>query len=291
MEGKVTLSEKITDQSSNQSSFSEMIFKKQQPKSIGENTTQDENVQNNDVKVVRKYTMERVIFRKEFVPVLKPIEMHLVPSKLKLNNIHFRHQKRNGNALNCISCPCSEDENEIDKELDLSNSSSDMSDISDLSNNINNNNNINNVNENGLKEIRKKFIKIKSGSIHKVMTKNNLKNRKLSRQFDCFDNSDVEEEEFETDKIKDEEDSNSFDLYEDDINFINYSIKPDDFKGFKYKQAKSSKIFKNYDDIADDDINDKNISNKDCDIYNKKRSRIFSFTILDTLKNRRKLEK
>ena len=239
--------------------------------------------------------MELVIFRKDFVPVLKPMEMHLVPSKLRLNNIHFKHHKKNRNLLNCISCPCSEDENDFDKELDISNSS-DMSDISDLSNNINNNNNINNINENGLKEIRKKFIKIKSGSIHKVMTKKNLKNKKLSKQFDCFDNQDVEEEEedeCEKNKYEDEEEeeSNSFDLYEEKNNFINYSIQPSDNKGLKYKQAKSSKNIKNYDDITDEDINDGNNDNKKNINYHKKRSRIYSFTILDTLRNRLKIDK
>ena len=49
--------------------------------------------------------------------------------------------------------------------------------MSDLSNSSNDNKNIfNNTNENYLKEIRKKFTKIKSGSIHKVMSKKNFLN-------------------------------------------------------------------------------------------------------------------
>ena len=215
MNSKIPSSEKITDQSSNQSSFSEKIFNKQQPKSTGENTNKEDNSKKNIVKTIRKNTMELVIFRKEFVPVLKPMEMHLVPSKLRLNNIHFKLHNKNRNLFNCISCPCSEDENDLDKELDISNSSN-MSDISDLSNNINNNNNID---ENGLKEIRKKFIKIKSGSIHKVMTKKNLKNKKLSKQFDCFDNQDVEEEE------EDECEKNKYEDEEEESNYLIYMMK------------------------------------------------------------------
>ena len=85
MNTKMPSSEKITDQSSNQSSFSEKLFNKQQPNSTGENTNKEDNSKKNIVKTIRKNTMELVIFRKEFVPVLKPMEMHLVPSKLRLN--------------------------------------------------------------------------------------------------------------------------------------------------------------------------------------------------------------
>jgi hypothetical protein len=283
MEGKVTLSEKITDQSSNQSSFSEMIFKKQQPKSIGENTTQDENVQNNDVKVVRKYTMERVIFRKEFVPVLKPIEMHLVPSKLKLNNIHFRHQKRNGNVLNCISCPCSEDEKPIEDKLNCSDIS-DVSDISELSNK-----NANDT-ENGLKELRKNFIRLKSGLIQKVKTRKTIKH-KISKKFD-FENSNIEENKSENDDLNEDKGSISSDsdLYDDNNIFINYSIKPYNNKEIELKPNKSNKVvthfnFINHNKFKDGDGGDNNKMNL------KKRNRINSMSILDTLKNRLKFDK
>ena len=97
MNTKIPSSEKITDKSSNQSSFSEIIFNKQEPKSTGENTNKEDNSKKNNVKTIRKNTMELAIFRKEFVLVLKPMEMNLVPSKLRLNNTHFRHNKKNRN--------------------------------------------------------------------------------------------------------------------------------------------------------------------------------------------------
>ena len=291
MEIKKYNSGKTTDQSSNQSSLSEKIAYKPEPQ---KNVCQ--NIQNNEkktdikhVNAIRKYTMEPQIFRKEFVPVIRPIEIHLVPSKLRLNEIEFKHFKKNKNNKDLsLSCPCSEDESEGNEYSNLSDSS-DMSDISDFSNHINNM-------ENELKNIRKNFIKLKNGSIHKVMTKTNFKNKQLSKQFDCFDNSDFEEEK---NKIKEEikdDDSFSSDLY-DDYNFTNYTMKPYDNKDLKLKFAKSSEIvndkIKGYENIIN---NEKFRSNNNNDANNNnlnhnKRNRIYSFTILDTLKNKLKIDK
>lgn len=63
---------------------------------------------------------------------------------------------------------------------------SNSSEISDLSNEYLNNN------ENGLKGIRKNFIKLKGGSIHKVMTRKTIK-AKMINKLNYFQNSDVEE--------------------------------------------------------------------------------------------------
>ena len=110
----------------------------------------------------------------------------------------FKHCKKinlNKNLFSCTSCPCSEEENkDIDSSFDLSNSS-EISELSVLSKNINKNNN-----ENGIKGIRRKFMKLKSVSIHKVMTKKNLKNKK-SNHFDCFEKIE--------DKYEDEENNNT----------------------------------------------------------------------------------
>jgi len=286
MKNKLASSEKITDQSSNHSSLSEKINNNQQIKNNAENKLKEQKVQNNFINV-RKYTMEPVLFRKEFVPVLKPIEIHLVPSKFRLNKLEYKHNRKNKKEkkfLKSISCPCSENGSDIDNESDLSNSS-DISDISDLSNNIKNDNN-----NNGLKDIRKKFSKLKNGTIHKVMTKKNLKNKKLSKQFDGFDNPDVEEDN-ESENYKGDEDSFSFDLYEENNNFVNYSMKPYDNIDLELKQAKSSKIInntlKNYEHISYQKSNEDNKDNK----YNKKRNRVYSFSILDTLKNKLKIDK
>ena len=293
MKNKLASSEKMTDQSSNHSSLSEKINNNQQIKNNAENKLKEQKVQNNFINL-RKYTMEPVLFRKEFVPVLKPIEIHLVPTKFRLNKLEYKHNRRNKkdkNILNCISCPCSENGNDIDDESDVSNSS-DISDISDLSNNIKNDNNNNN---NRLKDIRKKFSKLKSGTIHKVMTKKNLNNKKLSKQFDCFDNPEVDEEENESENYKGDEDSFSFDLYEENNNFANYSMKPYDNIDFELKQTKSSKIInntlKNYEHISDQKNNEDDNDNKKDNKNNKKRNRVYSFSILETLKNKLKIDK
>jgi hypothetical protein len=72
---------------------------------------------NESEEVQRKYTIERKLEIKDFVPKLKPIEIHLVPYKLRLNKKGIKDYKRNKNnkiLLNSkkyfISCPNSEDE-------------------------------------------------------------------------------------------------------------------------------------------------------------------------------------
>ena len=258
MENKNTSCEKVTDQSSNMSSVSEKmkaIKQQQKNKSDSKIISQKINSRTYD----RKLTLEHQIFRKEFVPVLKPIEIHLIPSKLRLNNLDLKH-KRNKNNILSWSCPCSEDDIENNYKLDVSNSSFDNSDSSDLSNNVNNNNN--NNDKKGLKDIRKKFTQLKSDSIHKVMTKNNLKNKKLSKQFNYEDVLSEEESEKNSVIYKDsDEDNFSLDLYEDNNNFNNYSMRPyydnDNNKKSKVKQTKSSNIvnnsIKNYESIINND--------------------------------------
>ena len=72
---------------------------------------------NESEEVQRKYTIESKLEIKDFVPKLKPIEIHLIPSKLRLNKKGIKDYKRNKNnkiLLNSkkyfISCPNSEDE-------------------------------------------------------------------------------------------------------------------------------------------------------------------------------------
>lgn len=276
MEMKNNNSEKMTDQSSNQSSISETLTYGQQ---LGNKISQKKNQNagkmedNNQINMMRKYTMEPQIFRKEFVPVLKPIVIHWVPTKLILNKKEFKHFRKNTNKGSPISCPCSGDENEINEELSFSNDS----DISDLSNEYLNND------ENGLKEIRKKFIKLKSGSIQKVKTRKTIKAKK-SNKFDYFQNSDVEEE--KVDK-EDKELSSDSDLYDDNI-FTNYQMKPYDKVELGLKSTKSTKLcignIKGYENEINEDNNKNNTALK-------KRNRIYSMSILDTLKNKLKLEK
>ena len=72
---------------------------------------------NESEEVQRKYTIENKLEIKDFVPKLKPIEIHLIPSKLRLNKKGIKDYKRNKKnkiLLNSkkyfISCPNSEDE-------------------------------------------------------------------------------------------------------------------------------------------------------------------------------------
>lgn len=67
--------------------------------------------------IQRKYSLENELVIKDFVPKLRPIEINLIPSKLRLNRKGFKDLKRNRNnkiLLNSnkyyISCPNSEEE-------------------------------------------------------------------------------------------------------------------------------------------------------------------------------------
>lgn len=289
MDLKPTSSEKITDQSSNQSSLSEKInFLEYPPKKLAENIKNKEKSNDIDYAAfMRKYSMEPQLFIKDFVPVIKPIEIHLVPSKFRLNEIEFKHARKNKNKKNSISCPCSEDEIDVNEELKFSDSSDeeDISNISNLSNHIN-------KVENSLKEVRKNFFKIKSGAIHKVMTKKNYINKKKSNHFDCFNNSGIEEEISEKDKDDDSISSN-LDLY-DENNFTNYCMKPYENNEHNLKNIKSNSLGENKIDNLKNIINDdKNNNVKDNlgDINKQKRNRIHSFSILETLKNKLKMDK
>ena len=102
------------DINSSQASTNEKQYKKSIeffPKQMNiEELNESEDVQ-------RKYTIESRLIIKDFVPKLKPIEINLVPSKLRLNKKGIKDYKRNKNnkiLLNSkkyfISCPNSEDE-------------------------------------------------------------------------------------------------------------------------------------------------------------------------------------
>lgn len=101
----------------------------------------------------RTYSMEEHLIIKDFVPQLKPIEIHLVPSKLRLNQKGFRDLKNNKNNNYFISCPNSEEEEESDICLSPQKTSP-----------IDKNANI--------KKTRKIFQKMKRGSMPKVFSRN-----------------------------------------------------------------------------------------------------------------------
>ena len=292
MENKNKSSEKTTDLSSNISWASVKMKHQQKNKSDNKIIESKFNNRNTD----RKLTIQPQIFRKNFVPVLKPIEVNLIPTKLRLNKLDLknkRNKKNSNTVLSWSSCPCSENDSEIDYKLNLSNDSFDNSESSELLNNVNNNNN----NKNGFKNIRKRFIQLKDDSMQRALTKKNINNRKLSKQFNYLEDQILSEEEKEENEqnmkiYKDSSDEENFslDLYEDDYILINYPKKPYDDnnnKKTKLKQTKShnyvNNSIKNYKTTINDDkfkINDDN----------KKRNSIYSLSILDTLKNKIKMD-
>ncbi len=106
----------------------------------------------------RKYSMEPHLVIKDFVPQLKPIEIHLVPSKLRLNKKGFRDLKCNkDNKILLlsnnyfISCPNSEEESDIYSSSEK---------YSPMGKNAN------------IKKTRKILQKMKSGSLPKVFSRN-----------------------------------------------------------------------------------------------------------------------
>ena len=129
------------------------------------------------LKVNRKYTAENQLIIKDFVPQLKPIVIHVVPSKLRLNKKGIKDLKRNKNKvlLNSnkyyISCPSSE-EDDSDKYIS-------SKEILPLCNNKNENNNKNvlifeETNDISINKIRKNLQKTKNGNIQKIHSKNDI---------------------------------------------------------------------------------------------------------------------
>ena len=148
----------------------------------------------------RKYSMEQHLNIKDFVPQLKPIEIYLVPSKLRLNKKGFKDLKCNKNnkillmsKKYFISCPNSEEESDIYLSPKTSP-----------------------IDKNGdIKKTRKILEKMKSGSLPKVMSRNliesNCKKYKDDLKFD-----------YESEKDSIDLDDNLL-LY-DDNDFINYNM-------------------------------------------------------------------
>ena len=128
-----------------------------------------EEPEEDEITPKRKYSIEEKLFIKDFVPQLKPIEIHLVPSKLNLNKKGFRDLKCNKNNKILlmsnnyyISAPNSSDE----EESDIDSSSKENLPIE-------NNNDII-MKKTSIKDTRKTLQKMKSGNIPKVFSKNNF---------------------------------------------------------------------------------------------------------------------
>ena len=83
--------------------------------------------------------------------------------------------------------------------------------------------------------------------------------------------------------------------FEDKDIFINNSIKPNENENLRLKPTKSSNLvtnsIKNYDNIINNDDNENENNDNFEDLCYKKRNRIYSFSFLDTFKNRFKIDK
>jgi len=198
----------------------------------------------------RKYSMEEHLIIKDFVPQLKPIEIHLVPSKLRLNKKGFRDLKCNkDNKILLmsnnyfISCPNSEEESDICLS---------PAKTSPIDKNAN------------IKKTRKILQKMKSGSLPKVLSRNVIESN-------CKLYKDDLKIEFDSEKENDYlnlEDDNLF-LY-DDNDFLNYNMTY--FEGENKKEKEKEKENENKKETE----GEQGVRN----------NRINSCSILDVLKNR-----
>ena len=182
-----------------------------------------ENIDSNlDNQIKRKYSMEeKLVIKKNFVPQLKPIEIHLVPSKLRLNKKGFKDLKCNkDNKILLmsnnyfISCPNSEEEEEEESEIDFEPET--------------------NKKDEDIKSTRKNLQKMKSGNLPKVLSRNLIE-----------PNCKIFKEEMKIDYDSDKEDSFDF---KDDINYLNNDnlllYDENDFINYKINENEKDKNLK-----------------------------------------------
>jgi hypothetical protein len=197
---------------------------------------------------------EKLVIKKDFVPQLRPIEIHLVPSKLRLNKKGFKDLKCNkDNKILLmsnnyfISCPNSEEEEEEESEIDFSPKKK--------------------SNKENIKSTRKILHKMKSGTLPKVLSRNLIE-----------PSCNIFKEEM---KIDYESEKDSFESKEDE-NYINNDnlLLYDDDDFIQYKKEE-----KDDEDKKEEKDDKKNKEEKDGK-HNVRSNRINSCSILDVLKNR-----
>ena len=214
-----------------------------------------EDIDTNIYDKKRKYSMEeKLVIKKDFVPQLRPIEIHLVPSKLRLNKKGFKDLKCNkDNKILLmsnnyfISCPNSEEEEEEESEIDFSPKKK--------------------SNKENIKSTRKILHKMKSGTLPKVLSRNLIE-----------PSCNIFKEEM---KIDYESEKDSFESKEDE-NYINNDnlLLYDDDDFIQYKKEE-----KDDEDKKEEKDEKKNKEEKDGK-PNVRSNRINSCSILDVLKNR-----
>ena len=215
-----------------------------------------EDIDTNIYDKKRKYSMEeKLVIKKDFVPQLRPIEIHLVPSKLRLNKKGFKDLKCNkDNKILLmsnnyfISCPNSEEEEEEESEIDFSPKKK--------------------SNKENIKSTRKILHKMKSGTLPKVLSRNLIE-----------PSCNIFKEEM---KIDYESEKDSFESKEDE-NYINNDnlLLYDDDDFIQYK-----KYEKDNDEDKKEEKDDKKNKEKKDEKHNVRSNRINSCSILDVLKNR-----
>jgi hypothetical protein len=214
-----------------------------------------EDIDTNIYDKKRKYSMEeKLVIKKDFVPQLRPIEIHLVPSKLRLNKKGFKDLKCNkDNKILLmsnnyfISCPNSEEEEEEESEIEFSPKEK--------------------SNKENIKSTRKILQKMKSGTLPKVLSRNLIE-----------PSCNIFKEEM---KIDYESEKDSFESKEDE-NYINNDnlLLYDDDDFIQYKKEE-----KDDEDKKEEKDDKKNKEEKDGK-HNVRSNRINSCSILDVLKNR-----
>ena len=185
-----------------------------------------EDIDTNIYDKKRKYSMEeKLVIKKDFVPQLRPIEIHLVPSKLRLNKKGFKDLKCNkDNKILLmsnnyfISCPNSEEEEEEESEIDFSPKKK--------------------SNKENIKNTRKILHKMKSGTLPKVLSRN-----LIEPSCNIFKEEMKIDYESEKDSFESKEDENYINndnllLYDDD-DFIQY--KKEEKVDKKNKEEKEGK--------------------------------------------------
>ena len=215
-----------------------------------------EDIDTNIYDKKRKYSMEeKLVIKKDFVPQLRPIEIHLVPSKLRLNKKGFKDLKCNkDNKILLmsnnyfISCPNSEEEEEEESEIEFSPKKK--------------------TSKENIKRTRKILHKMKSGTLPKVLSRNLIE-----------PSCNIFKEEM---KIDYESDKDFFESKEDE-NYLNNDnlLLYDDDDFIQYKKYEKD----NDEDKKEEKDDKKNKEEKD-EKHNVRSNRINSCSILDVLKNR-----
>jgi len=203
--------------------------------------------------LMRKYSFNPKIYIKNFVPVLGPKEndLNIIPTKLTLN------KKRKSSTLSNASSSNEDDgEDKCKEELNLNNN---------FVNSVSSNSSFSSKNDenNKINKVRKNFTKIKKHSVFRKNSRNSKTSKTLKINLVNEKNNEEECDSCSNDEMKESDNSPEYN------NLIKMPKKSFHFlSSFKNNE---NKIFNNF--------------------QKKNRNRINSFSILETLQNKLKLDK